>query len=243
VFRYDRAVLERYPTIHAGVVHLDGLTDAPAPPGLGERYRAAQAEVAQRLATTPIAALPSIAAWRRAFAAFGAKPTQYRCAAEALLRRLSKQGDLPSVNTLVDIGNLVSIRYALPVAVVDLAGVAAPITVRFATGSESFTDLGGVQAGMPEPGEVVFVDREEVACARRWCWRQSAQSATRPGTSEALVIVEGLHEGAEADVAAAREELVELLARFRPAARVTTYGLSARHPAVTGVILGSTGPR
>ncbi|MHA6628898.1 B3/B4 domain-containing protein [Pseudonocardia sichuanensis] len=242
MFRYDRAVLERYPAIHAGILHLEGLPDAAAPAALGEQYRAAQAEVAQRLAPTPIAALPSIAAWRRAFAGFGAKPTQYRCAAEALLRRLARQSELPSVNALVDIGNLVSIRYALPVAVVDLAGVAAPVTVRFATGDEPFTDLGGGPAGTPEPGEVVFVDREGVACARRWCWRQSAQSATRPGTSEALVIVEALHDGAEDDVAAARAELVALLARFRPAARVTTYGLSARQPAATGVILGSTGP-
>ena len=39
-----------------------------------------------------------------------------RSAAEALLRRLTKQGSIPSINTLVDIGNLVSIRYALPVA-------------------------------------------------------------------------------------------------------------------------------
>jgi DNA/RNA-binding domain of Phe-tRNA-synthetase-like protein len=234
VFRYDRAVLERYPAVHAAVVHLEGIPDADAPPALAEHYRAAQAEVAQRLATTPIAALPSIAAWRRAFAGFGAKPTQYRCAAEALLRRLTKQGDLPSVNGLVDIGNLVSIRSALPVAVVDLAGVAAPITVRFATGTEPFSDLGGAPAGTPEPGEVVFVDRDEVACARRWCWRQSAQSATRPGTLEALVIVEGLHDGAEGDVAAARDELVALVARFRPAARVTTFELSARHPTATG---------
>jgi DNA/RNA-binding domain of Phe-tRNA-synthetase-like protein len=46
------------------------------------------------------------------FTRFGAKPTQYRCAAEALLRRLAKHGDISPINTLVDIGNLVSIRYA-----------------------------------------------------------------------------------------------------------------------------------
>ncbi|HEU4832604.1 MAG TPA: phenylalanine--tRNA ligase beta subunit-related protein [Actinomycetota bacterium] len=46
----------------------------------------------------------------------------------------AKQGDIPSISTLVDIGNLVSIRYAVPVAVFDRAGVAGSITVRFATG-------------------------------------------------------------------------------------------------------------
>jgi DNA/RNA-binding domain of Phe-tRNA-synthetase-like protein len=227
VFSYDPAVLDRYPGIHAGIVIASGLTNGPAPPALQERYGAAQKEVAERLATTPPAGLPSIAAWRRAFAAFGAKPTQYRSAAEALLRRLAKHGDIPSINTLVDLGNLVSIRYALPVAVVDLAGIDGGITVRFATGTERFTDLGSAEPVVPEPGEVVFVDRAGVACARRWCWRQSAQSATRATTTEALVVVEGLHEGAERDVAAAREEIVALLGEFQPAATTTSHPLSA----------------
>jgi threonine/homoserine/homoserine lactone efflux protein len=69
--------------------------------------------------------------------------SQYRNAAEALLRRLAKHGDIPTINTLVDIGNLVSIRYAMPVAVFDQANIAGgSITVRFATGAELFTDLG-----------------------------------------------------------------------------------------------------
>jgi DNA/RNA-binding domain of Phe-tRNA-synthetase-like protein len=230
VFSYDPPVLDRYPGIHAGIVIASGLTNGPTPPVLQERYRAAQKEVADRLATTPVAGLPSIAAWRRAFAAFGAKPTQYRSAAEALLRRLAKQGDIPSLGTLVDLGNLVSIRYALPVAVVDLAGIDGGITVRFATGAERFTDLGAVEAVAPEPGEVVFVDRAEVACARRWCWRQSAQSATRETTTDALVVVEGLHDGAERDVAAAREEITALLAEFQPGAATSSYALSAAAP-------------
>jgi DNA/RNA-binding domain of Phe-tRNA-synthetase-like protein len=225
VFSYDQAVLDRYPGIHAGIVHASGLTNGPTPPALAERYRGAQKEVADRLAATPPAGLPSIAAWRRAFAAFGAKPTQYRSAAEALLRRLAKQGDIPSINALVDLGNLVSIRYGLPVAVVDLAGVDGAVTVRFATGSERFTDLGAAEPVAPEPGEVVFVDRAGVACARRWCWRQSAQSATRESTTDALVVVEGLHDGADRDVAAAREEVVALLEEFQPGATVAARAL------------------
>jgi DNA/RNA-binding domain of Phe-tRNA-synthetase-like protein len=220
VFSYDQAVLDRYPGIRAGIAVASGLTNGPTSPALWERYRTAQKEVADRLATTPPAEMPSIAAWRRAFAAFGAKPTQYRSAAEALLRRLAKQGDIPSINTLVDLGNLVSIRHALPVAVVDLAGIDGGITVRFATGSERFTDLGSAEPVAPEPGEVVFVDEAGVACARRWCWRQSAQSATRETTTDALVVVEGLHDGAERDVAAAREEIVSLLDEFQPAATI-----------------------
>ena len=84
-----------------------------------------------------MAEIPSIAAWRRAFTRFGAKPTQYRNAAESLLRRLSKQGDIPTISTLVDMGNLISIRYALPVAIFDQDQIAGDITVRLATGARA----------------------------------------------------------------------------------------------------------
>jgi DNA/RNA-binding domain of Phe-tRNA-synthetase-like protein len=35
----------------------------------------------------------------------GLKPTQYRCAPEALLRRLRKEGTLPPLHPLVDLCN------------------------------------------------------------------------------------------------------------------------------------------
>ena len=191
MFAYDEAVVERYPTIRAGVIHATGLDIGPSPPGLLDEYRAEQRAAAERLGETAVADLPSIAAWCRAFTRFGAKPTQHRNAAEALLRRLAKQGDVPTINTLVGIGNLVSIRYALPVAVFDRANVAGPTTVRFATGAEIFADLGSTHAVHPEPGEVIFVDGGNVVGARRWCWRQSARSATSATTVDALFVVEG----------------------------------------------------
>jgi DNA/RNA-binding domain of Phe-tRNA-synthetase-like protein len=226
VFGYDQAVTARYPAIRAGVIHATGLGNGPSPPGLLAEYRAAQQAARARLAATAMADIPSIAAWRRAFTAFGARPTQYRNAAEALLRRLAKHGDIPAVSTLVDIGNLVSIRYALPVAVMDRAGQAGPVTVRFATGSESFTDLGSDGSVRPDPGEVIFADRENVVSARRWCWRQSAQSATSAATTEALIVVEGLHQTAGADVASAVADLAALLATYQPRARLSTRTLS-----------------
>ena len=53
-------------------------------------------------------------------------------------------------------------------------------TVRFATGGETFTDLGSGERESPEPGEVIFVDEAGLVSARRWCWRQSAESASGP---------------------------------------------------------------
>jgi DNA/RNA-binding domain of Phe-tRNA-synthetase-like protein len=50
-----------------------------------DEYGSEQQAASGRLEETAIADLPQIAAWRRAFTRFGAKATQHRNAAEALL--------------------------------------------------------------------------------------------------------------------------------------------------------------
>jgi DNA/RNA-binding domain of Phe-tRNA-synthetase-like protein len=85
VFAYDHAVAKRYPTIRAGVIHATKLANGPSSPELLDEYRAEQQATSERLKATAIADLPQVAAWRRVFTGFGAKPTQYRNAAESLL--------------------------------------------------------------------------------------------------------------------------------------------------------------
>jgi DNA/RNA-binding domain of Phe-tRNA-synthetase-like protein len=221
LFRYDPVLLERFPAIVGGLLHARGVANGPAPSALADAYRTEQERALERIGERPLGTLPSLAAWRRAFTAFGVEPTRYRSAAEALLRRLTRHGEIPSVSLLVDAGNLVSIRYALPVAVFDRAGIAGGITVQFAEGGEQFTDLGATTPEHPEPGEAVFVDEAGVVHARRWCWRQSEQSATGPDTEEILIAVEGLHETAAEDVSAALADLEHLLTEYAPGAKLS----------------------
>ncbi len=234
LFAYANEILEAFPATCGGAIHVIGIVNGATPPALLDAYNAEQEDVRERLADTALSAIPSIAAWRRTFSGFGVKPTQYRGAAEALLRRLTKQGSIPSINLLVDLANLVSIRYRLPVAVFDQESVTGATTVRFATGDERFTDLGSDTVSHPQPGEVVFVDEGGLVSARRWCWRQSNQSAARRSTTHALVTVEGQHEDAERDVAGATADLIELLSAHQPQAGVRSailrYG-SSRFPA------------
>lgn len=233
MFSYHPEIIERYPTIRAGVVYAAGLVNGPSPEGLLEEYRAQQRAAAVELAGMPLADIPSIGAWRRVFSSFGVKPTQYRSAAEALLRRLSKHGGIPSINSAVDIANLASIRRRLPAAAMDQATVDGSTEVRFAGGGEQFTGLGGRRTEAPPPGEVIFADEAGVVSARRWCWRQSAQSAAGPGTSAALYTVEGHHPDAEAETAAALADLIRLLEEHQPQARLQSALLSPDNPGFT----------
>ena len=230
LFRYDPAIIERYPSVVGGTLHATGVVGGPSSPALAAAFADEQAAVLARLGDTPLSEVPSLAAWRRAFRGFGVDPTGYRSAAEALLRRLTKQGSIPSIDTLVDLGNLVSIRYALPVAVFDVASIDGGLTVRFATGDETFTDLGSGTTESPAPGEVVFVDGAGHVAARRWCWRQSTASAAGPGTTEVLVTVEGHHDAAHTDVDAAVGDLDALLRTYAGAGAIVAGVVDAAQP-------------
>jgi DNA/RNA-binding domain of Phe-tRNA-synthetase-like protein len=227
-FRYHPEIVARYPNVVGGVILADGMTNGPTPDALREAFFAEQQAVLRRLGDTPLSQIPSLSAWRGVFRGFGLDPTQYRSAAEALLRRLTKKGDIPSINTLVDLGNLVSIRYALPVAVFDTRALHGGVMVHFADGSERYTTLGESEEDHPEPGEVVFSDESKLVIARRWCWRQSEQSAAQADTTRALITVEGHHVQARADVQAAQHDLLELLQTHAGGATVSAL-LDAQH--------------
>src|SRR6266571_6951142 len=214
IFQYHPDILTRYPDVVGGVILARGMTNGPTPGSLQEAYQAEQRATLKRIGDTPLSQIKSLAAWRTALRGFGVEATQYRSAAEALLRRLTKKGDIPSINLLVDLGNLVSIRYALPVAVFDTRALQGTVTVHFADGTERYTTLGEAEVEHPEPGEVVFSDENKLVIARRWCWRQSEQSAAQPETTGAIFTVEAHHAGGRRDIEAALNDLLELLAKY-----------------------------
>ena len=228
VFRYSPGLLAEFPDVCGGALYATGLRSGPTPNALLELYGAEQAAVREKLPQS-LSDIPSLAAWRAAFRRFGANPTKHRSAAEALLRRLQKKGDIPSINCLVDIGNLVSIRYALPVAIFDVRDVAGVISVHLAQGSERFRELGSEEAVHPPAGEVVFSDHTGMVIARRWCWRQSLESASRPDTSVALVTVEALDADGPQAVRRAMADLAGLLETYAHGS-VQGAVVDANHP-------------
>jgi DNA/RNA-binding domain of Phe-tRNA-synthetase-like protein len=231
-FRYHPALVERFPDLVGGVILARGMTNGPTPESLQTAYLAEQQAVLRKIGETPLSQIAALAAWRGAFRKFGLDPTQYRSAAEALLRRLTKKGDIPSINTLVDLGNLVSIRYALPVAVFDTRALQGAVTVHFADGSERYTTLGECEEDHPAPGEVVFSDETKLVIARRWCWRQSEQSAAQLDTTRAIITVEAHHVQGRADVRAALDDLLELLRKYAGGEYLSGV-LDAQHPLVS----------
>lgn len=201
-----------HPGLAVGTLQASGVT--PEMPVDLEKF---VARATRRLADGPESEFPEIQAWRRAFAKMGLKPTQYRCASESLLRRLRKEGTLPRIHPVIDLCNAVSVAYAIPVAVLDVAKISGSLEVRHARGDEKYVTFAGTVQS-PNPGEVIFADEDGQAHARRWTNRQSGHSAVSATTSDVLIVSEGLHETAAEDV----RLLIEAIAGELATARVVT---------------------
>src|ERR1700678_291410 len=85
----------------------------------------------------------------------GLKPTQYRCASESLLRRFRKEGSLPPLHPAADLCKAVSLAFATPIAVFDLAEISGGLQVRYAAGDEQYLTFGGGVEN-PSPHEGIF---------------------------------------------------------------------------------------
>ena len=205
-----------YPALVPGVLHAGGISaDVDVGAQLARFHAIAQA----RLAAGSEGEFPEVQAWRRVFSRMGHKPTQYRCASESLLRRFRKDNALPPLHPLVDLCNAVSLAFAIPIAVFDVARVSQQLEVRYATGAENYQAFGG-EIEHPEPGEVVFADAAEPAPnahARRWTHRQSGLSAVSTGTRAVLIVAEALHASAAEDVGRLLNTLAQELAAAWPA--------------------------
>jgi DNA/RNA-binding domain of Phe-tRNA-synthetase-like protein len=195
-FSYSPYMQKTFPSRVTGVIAIGGIhSRADVSSAVGKLYQFAD----MRLATGSEGEFPEVQAWRRAFSTMGMKPTQYRCASEALLRRYRKEGSLPRLHPLVDLCNATSIAFAIPIAVFDLSCIVGDLTVRQSNGTERYATFEG-NIEYPDPQEIIFADDAGNAHARRWSNRQSRLSAVGDNTTSVMIVAEALHEGATAEM-------------------------------------------
>jgi DNA/RNA-binding domain of Phe-tRNA-synthetase-like protein len=145
------------------------------------------------LAGAPAWADSHLGAWAEVFQAFGAKPKRTPCSADALRKRVLRDGTLPNIDPVVDLYNAISLQYAVPVGGENLAAYAGSPQLTVADGSELFDCYkDGVLANdPPAPGEVVWRDEQGVTC-RRWNWRQGVRTRLDANAQQMWFILESL---------------------------------------------------
>jgi DNA/RNA-binding domain of Phe-tRNA-synthetase-like protein len=196
-----------------GVVLAYGVSNGDSPDQLVSLLRDAEDSVRERLNLETLTEHPRIASWRETYRAFGAKPSKFRPSTEAMVRRVLRDHHLPTINALVDIGNVVSLRHLVPVGGHAIDVLTQDIALRPATGMETFTPFGSDETENPDPGEIVFVEGNTVL-TRRWTWRQANHTLTLPTTTAIEINVDGLPPVPIAEVEQICQEVVGLVESF-----------------------------
>jgi len=184
-------LFEHFPGYVRGVVLFYDVHNQASPPELLDQLREEERCMDQKLSLETIAEHPLIKPWREAYRSFGAKPSEFRSSIEALARRALRKDPLPSINTLVDIGNLLSLRHLVPVGSHAIDVLTQDVSLRYATGNELFTPLGSDIPENPLPGEVIFTEAD-IVLTRRWTWRQANHTLTLPETRCVEFNIDGL---------------------------------------------------
>lgn len=86
--------------------------------------------------------IPTIKATRKAYKDLGKEPNRYRPSAEALCRRLLKGQDLYKISTLVDLINLISLKFGYSIGGFDADKIVGDIKLSVGRAEEPFNAIG-----------------------------------------------------------------------------------------------------
>jgi DNA/RNA-binding domain of Phe-tRNA-synthetase-like protein len=113
-----------------GLVWAEPVHAGPAPQGLRQEMEETRARLAEAHTGKPPSSIPELALARRLYHAFGVDPTRTRPSSEALLRRVMRGKPLPVISGPVDLCNLLSLQFLLPMGLYDAAAIQEEVTLR-----------------------------------------------------------------------------------------------------------------
>ncbi len=173
---------------------------------------------------------PLLASWCAAFSSFGINPNRCPPSVLNLIKRIRGGKDMPLVNKLVAVFNIVSMRYRIPAGADDLDSVRGDLLLGPAVGNERYVPLGGEGEEQPKPGEVVLKDTGSgIVFCRAWCWKNGDVSKITEATRRAAVNLDFLPPADAEKGSEAAEFTADLLRRFCKAT-VTISRLDAASP-------------
>ena len=168
-----------------------------------------------------------LASWGDVYSRFGAKPNRTPCSAQALKRRVEKDGCIPSINPVVDLYNAVSLRFAVPVGGENFDAYVGSPRLTVADGTEPFDTFanGDAIVESPSKGEVIWRDDVGATC-RRWNWRQGTRTRLETVGGRMWFILESLATMPEQALEEAGKMLVSGLIELAPGCEVYKQKIS-----------------
>lgn len=212
-FRVAPEIFQKLPNACFGVVVVRGINNQIIQPEISAFFEATQKELFEKLLSRKAKEYPPIAPYREAFQSLEINPNKYPPSIEALASRIEKGKMLPSINPIVDLGNAISLKHAIPLGAHDLDSSKEDLEVRLSQPGDQFIPFGAPEPEIIDPDEILYVSGHQVK-TRRWIWRQSEFGKITPESTNIFFPLDGFETINGDQTKAARDELAALLEKY-----------------------------
>lgn len=137
----SQEVKEKWENVCLGVLIYSAKVEGSSPQLL-QLLQTTIDELNNRYSMQDIANTAHIQSTRNAYKAFGKSPSEYRNAAEAMLRRIIKGTGLYHINNVIDVNNLMSITTGYSIGSYDMGALLEPVELRRAPDGEKYQGIG-----------------------------------------------------------------------------------------------------
>ncbi len=212
-FYVTEDVFAKIPDAKFGLVSVKGANNAGKNPEIEAFLQESVEKCTEFYSGKKVKNEPELQPYREAFRNIGVNPNRYMCAIEALMTRIAKGQGMPAINTIVDLGNAVSLKYHMPIGAHDLdTMIDDAFGVRVSVKGDTFLPFGAEEREPVDPGEVVYATGSHIR-TRRWTWRQGNEGMITEDTSHMLYIIDGFEENLD-QILEARKELADLAEKY-----------------------------
>lgn len=138
----DATVIEDIlPFCRLGQATVEGLTVGPSSETLLVRIRDQTQMLREMYSGQSVGQIDRVRAVRNMYRCLHMDPHHTRPSSEALLRRVLRGEDLPSVNCIVDAANLWSVSALCPIGLYDASQISGPVIFRFGGAGEGYEGI------------------------------------------------------------------------------------------------------
>ena len=205
-FIVEDKIFEEFPNLKIGLVVCNNIdNNKELSQSFYEEFSKEKEFVKNKFNDVALAEYPIIHKWREVYKSFGEKKA--RSSIEALIRRTVNGNDIPKINPIVDIYNMISIKYELPCGGEDLDRIDSDIVLGYASGDEKFVELGSNDEEIVNVGEIVYKFDDVVIC-RNFNYRESDITKLTNDTTNCVLVIESI---LDSNIYTALEELSSLV--------------------------------
>lgn len=211
-FKIEKKILDAGNGLYTGAVYAEGLSNCNGNDQITELLRSEVERAFADLSDKSVKECKELDIYRNALKNVGINPSKYPCSIEAILTRISKKGEFPSLSPVVDLGNYISIKYRIPVGVHDTDTLDGDLCVRFSDENDCMNEENSIGSDTLKIGEPVYACGDSVR-TRRWLWRQMPAGRVDENSKNFIFPIDGFTDNKDV-IDQAVEELSGLIKRF-----------------------------